>query len=132
MIGQARRLHHRGILAYLGTALASVGLIAFGLPLPLAALPLVALGASFLDGFGISIFSVIWGTVLQELVPADKLGRVSSVDLLGSLCLQPVGFLLAGVLADRIGPSWVFVCAGAVNLVLTLAALCVRGIRRLE
>ena len=132
VIGQVHRLHHRGILAYLGTALASVGLIAFGLPLPLVALPLVALGASFLDGFGISVFSVIWDTVLQELVPADKLGRVSSVDLLGSFCLQPVGFLLAGVLADRIGPAWVFVGAGAVSLALNLIGLCVRGIRRLE
>jgi MFS family permease len=132
VVGQARRLRHRGILAYGGSAVASAGLIAFGLPLPLAALPLVALGASFMEGFGISVFSVIWDTVLQELVPADKLGRVSSVDLLGSFCLQPVGFLLAGVLADRIGPAWVFVGAGSVSLALNLAGLCIRGIRQLE
>lgn len=131
VIGQARTLHHRGVLAYLGSAAASVALIAFGLPLPLAALPLVALGASFVEGFGISVFSVIWDTVLQELVPADKLGRVSSVDMLGSFCLQPVGLLLAGVLADRIGPAWVFAGAGAIGVALNLAGLCVRGIRRL-
>jgi len=132
VIGQARGLRHRGILAYGGSAVASAALIAFGLPLPVAVLPLVALGASFAVGFGISVFSVIWDTVLQELVPADKLGRVSSVDLLGSFCLQPVGFLLAGVLADRIGPAWVFLGAGAVSLALNLAGLCIRGIRRLE
>lgn len=132
MIGQARRLHRRGILAYAGSAVASVALLAFGLPLPVAVLPLVALGASFVEGFGISVFGVIWDTVMQELVPADKLGRVSSVDMLGSFCLQPAGFLLAGVLADRIGPAWVFVGAGAIGLLLNLAGLCVRGICRLE
>lgn len=132
VIGQARRLRRRGIVAYGGSAVASVALLAFGLPLPLAVLPLVALGASFVEGFGISVFGVIWDTVMQELVPADKLGRVSSVDMLGSFCLQPVGFLVAGVLADRIGPAWVFVSAGAAGLALNLAGLCVRGIRRLE
>jgi MFS family permease len=131
VVGQARRLHHRGILAYGGSAVASAALLAFGLPLPLAALPLLALGASFVQGFGISVFGVIWDTVLQEMVPADKLGRVSSVDLLGSFCLQPVGFLLAGVLADRIGPAWVFVGAGSLNLTLNLVGLCIRGIRQL-
>ena len=132
VIGQARRLRRRGIVAYGGSAVASVALLAFGLPLPLAVLPLVALGASFVEGFGISVFGVIWDTVMQELVPANKLGRVSSVDMLGSFCLQPVGFLVAGVLADRIGPAWVFVSAGAAGLALNLAGLCVRGIRRLE
>jgi hypothetical protein len=71
-------------------------------------------------------------TTLQELVPADKLGRVSSVDWLGSLALMPVGLAVDGILTDHMGPAWVFVVAGALNLALCALALTVPGIRRLD
>ncbi len=131
-VGQMRQLHHRGVLAYAGLGLASSALIAYGLPLPRAWLPFMALGASVVSGAGAALFGVIWQTVLQELVPADKLGRVSSVDLLGSFALLPLGYALAGVLADHIGPAWVFIAAGSANLAFTVIGLGVRGIRTLE
>lgn len=131
-VGQMRQLHHRGVLAYAGLGLASSALIAYGLPLPRAWLPFMALGASVVSGAGAALFGVIWQTVLQELVPADKLGRVSSVDLLGSFALLPLGYALAGVLADHIGPAWVFIAAGSANLAFTVIGLGVRGIHTLE
>jgi MFS family permease len=132
VVGQMRRLRRRGLLAYSGIIVGSVALILYGLPLPLGLRPAVALGASFVIGAGLGLFTVIWETVLQELVPADKLGRVSSVDWLGSFALQPVGYAVVGVLTDRVGPAWVFVGAGAANLLLNLLALTVRGIRELD
>jgi hypothetical protein len=57
---------------------------------------------------------------------------VSSVDLLGSFALLPIGYVLAGLLADHIGPAWVFIAAGSVNLALNAIGLGVRGVRELE
>jgi hypothetical protein len=59
------------------------------------------------------------------------LGRVSSIDWLGSLALMPIGYALAGVLTDHIGASWVFIGAGAINLALIVVGLSARGIREL-
>jgi MFS family permease len=132
VVGQMRRLRRRGIIAYSGLAVASTALLIYGLPFPHEAVPAIALVASLAYGAGISLFSVIWDTVLQEMVPIDKLGRVSSVDMLGGSALMPIGFALAGILADHIGPAWVFIAAGAMNLALNLASLAVRGIRELE
>lgn len=70
--------------------------------------------------------------MLQELVPTEKLGRVSSIDWLGSLVLLPIGFALVGVLTDRVGPSWVFIGAGVLTLTLNLIGLSIRGIRQLQ
>jgi len=120
-------------LAGLNGPLGALGLApgrAFGVPL--AAAPAVALGSALLDGFGVGVFGIIRATVLQELIPADTLGRVSSVDWLGSLALQPLGLALAGVLTDGIGARWVFLAGGALNLALALVALSIRGIRRLQ
>lgn len=133
LIGQAKRLRHRGLFAYLGCILSSVAFIVYGLPLPHSAAPLVASIASVVFGFGVGVFSIIWVTVLQELVPPDKLGRVSSIDALGSFGLLPLGYGLAGILADSFGPPFVFITGGVMNLALFVAALAlVRGIRELE
>jgi DHA3 family tetracycline resistance protein-like MFS transporter len=132
VVGQLRKLRHRGPVAYSGIALSSVALLSLGLPIASAAVPALPLAAGAVIGFGLGLFTIIWVTTLQELVPADKLGRVSSVDWLGSLALTPVGLAVDGVLTDRMGPAWVFVVAGALSLALCGVALTVRGIRRLD
>lgn len=132
VVGQAKRIRHRGIVAYVGIIFSSAAILAFGLPLPRVYAPEVALALGAVFGAGNGIFNIIWVTVLHEMIPSDKLGRVSSIDWLGSLALQPVGLAVVGVLTDQIGPQWVFIGGGALNLVLSVLALTVRGIRELD
>jgi DHA3 family tetracycline resistance protein-like MFS transporter len=132
LIGQARRLHRRGILAYGGLIISSIAVIILGLPLPHQYAPAVAISVGVFFGAGLAVFELIWVTTLQELVPAEKLGRVSSVDWVGSLALLPIGLAVVGVLTDRVGASWVFVAGGTLNLLLELIALAVPGIRNLD
>lgn len=132
LIGQARRLRHRGILAYGGLVISALAVLVLGLPLPHQLAPAIAITAGVIFGVGLAVFELIWVTSLQELVPPDKLGRVSSVDWVGSLALLPVGLAVVGVLTDRIGASWVFVAGGALNVLLNLIALTVPGIRKLD
>jgi MFS family permease len=133
VIGQVKHVGRRGLVAYLGCILSGLAFIVYGLPLPRASLPLAVLAASVVFGFGVGIFEIIWVTVLQELVPKEKLGRVSSIDAVGSFGLLPLGYGLAGVLADRFGPPFVFIAGGVMNLVLFVAALLlVPGIRNLR
>jgi MFS family permease len=122
----------RGIVGLLGYVLSGVALMVFSLPFPHRVVPFVVLPAAFLVGFGINVMQIIWVTLLYELVPSNKLGRVSSVDLLGSLGLLPIGYVLAGWLGDRVGPATVFLLGGIVMVVLNLLPMLVRDIRRLE
>ena len=77
-------------------------------------------------------FQTIWVTLLHELTPSETLGRVASIDLLGSFCLQPLGFLFAGVVADALGPAYVFLGAGVFNLALYAFPLFLPGIQRVD
>ncbi|HXZ82747.1 MAG TPA: MFS transporter [Acidimicrobiales bacterium] len=109
--------------AGLGGAAASAAVIRFGSPrrrvsvmwsswaLAAAALTLIglapdvfvvaALGAV---AFGLLQYAnMLWNTMMQQLVPSEMLGRASSVDWLFSMCLSPIGLLLAGVAAGAIG-----------------------------
>ncbi|MBP2365812.1 MFS transporter [Pseudonocardia parietis] len=97
------------------------------------ALPLMILGlttrvwvmavASFLVGATGAGAMVIWGTLLQRRVPAHLLGRVSSLDFFVSLALMPVSMALAGPVGEAIGIPTTFVVAGALPVVLALAAI---------
>jgi hypothetical protein len=60
------------------------------------------------------------------------LGRVSSIAQLGIVSALPGGLVLAGLLADHIGPANVFAVGGVLVVVPAALALCFHDIRRLE
>ena len=57
----------------------------FGFSFPLWALIIAAL----INGAALEVGGLTWTNILQELVPEEKLGRVSSIDTLGSFVLLP-------------------------------------------
>jgi DHA3 family tetracycline resistance protein-like MFS transporter len=131
IVGQLRRIHHRGIVAYSALVVSSLAMMAFALPVPHDLVPVVALGAFALDGAGIGCFEIIWVTVLQEMIPSEKLGRVSSVDFVGSFLFQPFGLAAIGFLTDAAPTQWIFLGCGALSLLLNASGFLVRGIREL-
>jgi DHA3 family tetracycline resistance protein-like MFS transporter len=86
----------------------------------------------FVVGLCASVFGLVWTNTLQELVPRASLGRVTSIDALGSFVLLPIGFGLAGWATDRLEPPWVFILSGAITAGLALAACLHPAIRNLE
>lgn len=93
-------------------------------------LSVLLLGA-FLHGFGLEIFSVNWDLSIQQNIPADKLARVYSFDLVGSFMARPVGLALTGPVSAVTGVStWLWVCA-AVMAGGSLAAAALPSVRRL-
>jgi hypothetical protein len=126
------KLRHRGIVCFSLNILASIALAAFGLPWPETLLPVLACGASAVVGFCLEAFNAVWLGSVQTLVPTDKLGRVFSLDALGSLAMLPIGYALAGTVTDHWSAAWVFVGGGALNLGLSLIALTLRGVREFD
>jgi MFS family permease len=132
IVGQLKQIRWRGIKAYLSLAGSALALLIMGIPLPHASEAVIAIIAGVVLGFGLGFFNVIWFIVLQQMIPADKLGRVSSIDMMGSLCLTPIGYVLGGILTDYIGPRLVFIACGIIALLLEFTALTVRGVRQLD
>jgi len=130
-VGQVR-LRHRGIIAFLAYVLSGLALLVFSLPIAQNILVFVVLPAACGVGFGMNTMGMIWANLLYELVPNEKLGRVVSVDHLGSLSMLPVGYVLAGWLSDQFGPASVFLLGGLMMVVLNSLPLLLRGIREIE
>ena len=72
---------------------------------------------------------VIWTSLLQEFVPREMLGRVSSLDWLVSIGLVPLSFALTGPISGLLGPTVTIVGGSLLAAILTIALLFVPGVR---
>ena len=100
-------------------------------PLSLAmVLPLPAVCvASFGLGVFVEMMMVQWTVALARNIPPDKLARVSSYDVLGSVMAMPAGALIAGPLGTAIGADRAQYAAAAVIVIASALALIPRDIR---
>jgi len=127
-LGRKKRLRRRGWLAYGGVILGGMMLMVYGLAPGLGWLMMAAV----VYGMAFSATGLVWTNTLQELVPTEALGRVSSIDALGSFVLMPLGFYFAGVVTDAYGASTAFLLGGAATIALALLALSHPAVRTLD
>ncbi|SEA80056.1 MFS transporter [Leifsonia sp. 21MFCrub1.1] len=95
-----------------------------------SALPLVLLAAdaepfllvisALIAGFGLEQAGAVWAAAMQEHVPPEELGRVSSYDYVASFGLVPFGYALAAPFAELVSAP---VALGAAALLI--AAPCI-------
>jgi MFS family permease len=128
VMGAFPRIRRRGVVFYIASIIAGLALGMFGVPVPIYVLVICAL----LNGAALEIVGLVWTNLLQEMVPPEKMGRVSSVDMLGSFVLLPVGFALTGWLVDAIGVTAVFITCGVITAMVCALALLHPVIRKLD
>lgn len=127
-IGRLSTIRHRGRIAYVGLMLAGLMLALFGLPVPVPALIVAAL----VNGAALETHSQVWTNILQDVVPSERLGRVASIDSLGSFALLPLGFAIAGWATDQLGPAAIFTIGGGMTALIALVALTHPAIRAFD
>ncbi|WP_182348322.1 MFS transporter [Tomitella gaofuii] len=84
---------------------------------------ILMLAALFVVGAATGAGVVIWGTLLQRLVPHDMIGRVASLDFFVSIAFVPVSIAVAGPLSLLVPIPVIFVIAGVLPPALALIAL---------
>jgi MFS family permease len=128
VLGQ-RGLPRRNItFMYVAWTLATLAVAGYGLSASVWQLMLACLVFNGLETAG----TIVWATAKQRHVPADMLGRVSSLDWLISIGLLPLSFALTGPVSGAIGVRPTLIGAGVLGAVVTFAALFIRGVRSVE
>lgn len=127
-ISRFTNLRHRGIVAYVSLIISGLATLAFGISNSIISLFVFSL----ILGATISVFTLIWINALQDLVPRELLGRVVSIDNLGSYAFLPLSYGVSGWATDRIGAPKVFIIGGALTAALPALGLAHRAVRRLN
>jgi MFS family permease len=84
-----------------------------------ASFPLIA-AAAVIAGFSFSLGSIIFETGVQRAIAPEKLSRVSAYSWMCAMVFLPLGYALAGPIADAVGMS-AYLVFGAVWSVVTTA-----------
>jgi MFS family permease len=85
----------------------------------------------FVTGLAMEQFGIAWDVSLQQNIPEDKLARVYSYDMLGSMVAMPLGQVIVGPLAAHFGTGTTLLAGAALVVATTLLALLSRDIRTL-
>lgn len=93
---------------------------------------ILMLSALFIVGAATGAGVVIWGTLLQRLVPLDMIGRVASLDFFVSIAFMPVSIAIAGPLSLLVPIPVIFIIAGIAPPALALIALLAGRMRESE
>ncbi|TFG19385.1 MAG: MFS transporter, partial [Promethearchaeota archaeon] len=83
---------------------------------------------SFLMALFLPIVNVLLLTIMQMIIPIDKMGRMSSLMMVFSSIATPIGMIGSGFLADGLAPvsgpmggiGFLFVLCGAVMLMVSI------------
>ena len=128
LIGRAGSVPRRGLIAYGALIVSGLMTFAFGVSGSLVIILLISL----VLGAAISVFTLIWTHLLQDLIPRDVLGRVVSIDNLGSYAFLPLSYGITGWATDRFGVAVVFLIGGLLTTALPVLGLSQASIRRLN
>jgi DHA3 family macrolide efflux protein-like MFS transporter len=80
---------------------------------------LLIAGVAVITGISLPIVNTIYMTIGQTVVPADKMGRVSSVDQSLSMAISPIGTIISGPLAEIFGINNLFIYCALIGVVIT-------------
>ena len=128
ILGQ-RGLPRRHItFMYSAWTIGSLALVGFGLAGTVWQLQAISL----LEGLFFTAGMVVWGTLLQTLVPGELLGRVTSLDWFVATSLVPISFALTGPVSAGLGAQTTLVVGGIMAAVATIVFLFVPGVRDTE
>jgi hypothetical protein len=128
LLGQ-RGLPRRHITFMYGAwTIGSLALVGFGLATAVWQLQAISL----LEGMFFTAGMVVWGTLVQSLVPGELLGRVTSLDWFVSTSLVPISFALTGPVSHALGAQTTLVAAGIAAALATIVFLFVPGVRDTE
>ena len=106
------------------------GLLLAALAVPI---PVVGIAAvSFAVGIGFALGNTLWITALQRNVPEHALSRISSFDWIGSVALNPIGYILIGPIAAAIGTSETLVIAAVLNIAVCCSVVLVPSVRSIR
>ncbi|MEU0030845.1 MFS transporter [Streptomyces sp. NPDC006335] len=105
-------------------------------------LPLVILATSpqlpqllismLVSGLSLELAVVFFETAKQQQVPEHLIGRITSLTMLGENALVPLGYVLAGSVADKLGaPTVMWICALGI-LLTNVLLLFLPSVRNLQ
>jgi DHA3 family macrolide efflux protein-like MFS transporter len=109
---------HQMRVYFIGLMVINVGYIMFAF-VPIGSTMIIGISAAVF-GLYFPIVNSLYQTMVQRVVPKDKIGRITSIDFALSMAITPIGTLASGFLTSLFGlPNLILYCA-IINMIMTI------------
>ena len=113
-----KKWNHQTSTYFMGLMIINIGYMMFAF-VPTGSIVIIGISAAVF-GLFFPIVNSLYQTMIQTVVPKDKIGRITSIDFALSMAIAPIGILGAGLLTELLGlTNLIFYCA-IIGMVLTL------------
>ncbi|MER5705039.1 MFS transporter [Micromonospora sp. NPDC002296] len=126
----ALRIRARRLLLLGVACMFAESFLLLGLALAPTVAVLVVAGVAV--GIAVEQFAVAWETSIAQHIPAERLARVYSYDMLGSFVAIPLGQVAVGPVAGAIGTRETLLILAALVVLSVVGMLASRDVRRLR
>jgi predicted MFS family arabinose efflux permease len=110
--------NHQTNIYFIGLMIINIGYMMFAF-VPTGSIMIIGISA-VVFGLFFPIVNSLYQTMIQTLVPKDKIGRITSIDFALSMAIAPIGVLGSGLLTELLGlTNLIFYCA-IIGMILTL------------
>ena len=123
-----RKVRHRGIIVYGFFFVAMlvptiIGIFPYAIVIPVA---------MFIYSLSATILGLVWVKVLQEYIPNEQMGRVTSIDELGSSIGLPLSLVLTGIFTDHFDARQIIIWGGVSGMAITALGFLSKSVRTLD
>ncbi|MFW9878222.1 MAG: MFS transporter [Candidatus Thorarchaeota archaeon] len=112
---------------FFGIIIVNMGYLIYALlPLGFLLFPLIPMG------FVLPIINALVMTILQTVIPKDKIGRVSSIIITLSMLISPLGTIISGPLSLIFGLSPLYVYCATIGIIVGITFYSFTGLRHID
>jgi len=83
-------------------------------------------------GLLLPVINSLYQTIMQTVIPPDKMGRVTSMDNSLSMSISPIGTIISGPLAEMLGVGNLFLYCALLGIIVTVSVWSFTGIRTVD
>jgi len=113
-----KKWDHQTSTYFMGLMIINIGYMMFAF-VPTGSIIIIGISAAVF-GLFFPIVNSLYQTMIQTVVPKDKIGRITSIDFALSMAIAPIGVLGSGFLTELLGlPNLILYCA-IIGIILTL------------
>jgi len=87
-------------------------------------------GALF--AYFLPLVNSLYNTVIQTIVPNDKIGRIMSIDMTLSMLISPIAILISGPLGELLGVANLFLYCALIGLAVSIITWFFSGIKHID
>ena len=113
-----KRWSHQMHSYFIGLLIMNVGYLMFAF-VPIGQILIIGLSAAVF-AFCTPILNSIYMTMVQSVVPKDKIGRIISIDYALSMAISPIGSIASGFLTEIFGLYNLILFCAIISIILTL------------